>query len=81
MTPPPEKPPPWWLETWVLTRAIFGILFWPLLFLVGAVVAIAGLVVAFGAGPWWGLLALGLLSLVVLGLVWWDRHRPPTPHE
>jgi hypothetical protein len=77
MGPPPEKPPPWWLETWQLTRAIFAILFWPLLFLVGTVVAIAGLVVAFASGPGWGVLALALLALTLAGLAWWDRRRAP----
>jgi lysylphosphatidylglycerol synthetase-like protein (DUF2156 family) len=77
MGPPNEKPPPWWQETWVLTRAIFGILLWPLLALVAVVVAIAGLVVAFGAGWPWGLLALAIIALAVAAFAWWDRRRTP----
>lgn len=73
----PNKPPPWWQETFVLTRAIFGILFWPLLAIIGVMVAIGGLFVAFDTGVGWGLLALALIAAVIAAFAWWDRRQPP----
>ncbi len=69
---------PWWLEAFVLTRAVFGILFWPLVAIAGVIVTIAGLVVAFDAGLGWGLLLLALIAAAVAAFAWWDR-RPPRP--
>lgn len=71
------KQPPWWQEAFVLTRAVFGILFWPLLALAAAVVAIFGLFVAFNAGVVWGVLVLALIAAAVAVFAWWDRRQPP----
>lgn len=68
---------PWWLEAFVLTKAIFGILFRPLVVIIAAIVAIGGLFVAFGAGLVWGLLALAIIVACVAIFAWWDRSRPP----
>lgn len=73
----PGKPAPWWQEAFVLTRAVFGILFWPLVAIVAAIVAIGGLFVAFSTGLGWGLLALALIAGVIAAFAWWDRRRPP----
>jgi hypothetical protein len=73
------KPAPWWQEAFVLTRAVFGILFWPLVAIIGVMVAIGGLFVAFGAGLGWGLLALALIAAAIAAFAWWDRRRPPRP--
>jgi hypothetical protein len=72
-----DKGSPWWLETFVLTRAVFGILFWPIAALVGVIVAIGGLFVAFDTGLGWGLLALALIGAVIAAFAWWDRRQPP----
>ncbi len=71
------KPAPWWQEAFVLTRAVFGILFWPLTAIVGLMVAVAGLFVAFNAGVGWGLLALALIAAAIAAFAWWDRRQPP----
>jgi len=75
--PEPERPPPWWLEAWALTRAVLAVLFWPLVALVALVVAVGGVVAAFSVHWAWGLLALGLVALAVGLFLWWDRSRPP----
>lgn len=72
-----RKGAPWWQETFVLTRAVFGILFWPLAAIVAVMAAIAGLFVAFDAGLVWGLLALALIAAAIGVFAWWDRSRPP----
>ncbi len=71
------KGPPWWLEAFVLTRAVFGILLWPIAAIVGVIVAVAGLFAAFGAGLGWGLLALALIAAAIAAFAWWDRRQPP----
>ncbi len=72
-----NKPAPWWQEAFVLTRAVFGILFWPLAALFGVMVAISGLLVAFNTGVLWGLLALALIAAAIAAFAWWDRRQPP----
>ncbi len=72
-----DKGSPWWQETFVLTRAVFGILFWPIAAIVGVIVAIGGLFVAFDTGLGWGLLALALIGAVIAVFAWWDRRQPP----
>ncbi len=72
-----NKPAPWWQEAFVLTRAVFGILFWPLAAIFGALVAISGLFVAFNAGLLWGLLALALIAAAIGAFAWWDMRQPP----
>lgn len=73
------KGSPWWQEAFVLTRAVFGILFWPIIAIVGVIVAIGGLFVAFDTGVGWGLLALALIAAVIAAFAWWDRRQPPRP--
>ncbi len=68
---------PWWLEAFVLTRAVFGILFWPVAAIIGAMVAIGGLIAAFSAGLGWGLLALAFIAAAIAAFRWWDRRQPP----
>ncbi len=72
-----NKPAPWWQEAFVLTRAVFGILFWPLAAIFGVMVAISGLLVAFNTGVLWGLLALALIAAAIAAFAWWDRRQPP----
>ena len=73
----PGKGSPWWQEAFVLTRAVFGVLFWPVAAIFGLMIAIAGLFAAFAAGLAWGLLALALIAAVIAAFAWWDRRRPP----
>lgn len=68
---------PWWQEMFVLTRAVFGLLFWPLAIIIGAVVAIGGVFAAFAAGFVWGVLALAMIGAAIAAFAWWDRRRPP----
>ncbi len=72
-----NKPAPWWQEVFVLSRAVFGILFWPLAAIFGVMVAISGLFAAFNAGPLWGLLALTLIAAAIAAFACWDRRQPP----
>ncbi len=72
-----NKPAPWWQEALVLSRAVFGILFWPLAAIFGVLGAISGLFVAFNAGLLWGLLALSLIAAGIAAFAWWDMRQPP----
>ncbi len=71
------KGSPWWLEAFVLSRAVFGILFWPVMAIIGAMTAIGGLFVAFDTGVGWGLLALAIIAAAIGAFAWWDRRQPP----
>ncbi len=74
-----NKPAPWWQEAFVLTRAVLGILFWPVTAIIGVMIAIGGLFVAFDTGVGWGLLALAIIAAVIGAFAWWDRRQPPRP--
>ncbi len=71
------KGSPWWQEAFVLTRAVFGILFWPVMAIFGVMIAIGGLFVAFDTGLGWGLLALAIIAAAIGAFAWWDRRQPP----
>jgi len=71
------KHAPWWQEAFVLTRAVFGVLFWPLAAIFGVMIAVGGLIVAFGAGLIWGLLVLAIIAAAIAVFAWWDRRQPP----
>ncbi len=73
------KGSPWWQEAFVLTRAVFGILFWPVMAIFGVMIAIGGLFVAFDTGVGWGLLALAIIAAAIGAFAWWDRRQPPRP--
>jgi hypothetical protein len=67
------------LEVWVLTRAAFGILFWPLAALIGFVLAVVLVLFLFTVHP-----ALALIPVAAIGVAlylfarWEQRHfRPP----
>ncbi len=72
-----NKPAPWWQEAFVLSRAVFSILFWPLAAIFVVLVAVSGLFVAFNAGPLWGLLVLALIAAAIAAFAWWDLRQPP----
>lgn len=77
--PPPEKPPSGCLETLVITRAVFGVLLWPLVALGLLVVLLVAAFVLFAVHP---ALVLVPIAAAAIGLVLfarWERRRfrPP----
>jgi hypothetical protein len=72
-----RKHAPWWQEAFVLSKAVFGVLFWPLAAIFGLMIAIGGLIVAFSASVVWGLLVLAAIGAAVAAFAWWDRRQPP----
>jgi len=76
---PSGNRPSLWTEFWVLTRAVYGIIFWPVLALVTLILGLLGLFYLFATHWAFGLLALGGLAIAVAAFAWWDRRRPPPP--
>ena len=76
---PSGNRPSLWIEFWVLTRAVYGILFWPVLALVALLLGLLGLFYLFATHWALGLMGLGGLALAVGAFAWWDRRRPPPP--
>ena len=75
----PPRQPSGCLEVWVLTRAIFGMLFWPLAALVGSVAGVVLIFYAFTVHPLLALAPIGGVALAVLAFARWEqrRFRPP----
>ena len=77
---PSGNRPSLWTEFWVLTRAVYGIILWPVLALVALILGLLGLFYLFATHWALGLLALGILALAVGAFAWWDSHRPLPPN-
>jgi hypothetical protein len=76
--PTPEKPPPWWLESYLFIRAVFGILVWPILAIIVGVGGVFALFFLFTLHWLFGLLFLGLIvGAFVAFAIWEKRHSPP----
>ena len=75
----PQEEPGGCLEVWVLTRAMFGILFWPLLALVGFVLAVFLVLFLFTVHPALALIPVAAIALGVYLFARWEqrRFRPP----
>jgi hypothetical protein len=73
------KPPSLWTEFWTLTRIVYGILFWPLVALLGVILAVFGTFVLYTIHPAFALLAILAIAAVIGALAWWEsrRIRPP----
>ena len=75
----PEKEPHWWSEVWVLTQAVFSVMFWPILWMIASLLGVVGMIWLFVVHP-----LLGLAAMVALGVAIWAfarwysaRHEPP----
>lgn len=75
----PHRPPGFWGEFFLLARTVYGILLWPMLVLIGALIALAGIVVLFTIHWGFALLALAAIVVAVVIFAWWETHRfgPP----
>jgi len=75
----PRQEPGGCLEVWVLTRAVFGILFWPFVALIGVVMAVVLVLFLFTVHPVLALIPVAAIALgVYLFARWEQRHfRPP----
>ena len=74
---PSGNRPSLWTEFWILTRAVYGIILWPVLALIALILGLLGLFYLFATSWVFGLLALAGLALAVGAFAWWDSHRPP----
>jgi len=67
------------LEVWVLTRAAFGILFWPLVALIGFVLAVVLVLFLFTVHPALALIPVAAIAVALYLFARWEqrRFRPP----
>jgi FtsH-binding integral membrane protein len=67
------------LEVWALTRAAFGVLFWPLLALIGFVLAVVLVFYLFTAHPALALIPVAAIAVALYLFARWEqrRFRPP----
>jgi hypothetical protein len=73
----PEKEPGGCRESFVLTRAVFGVLMWPLLALLGAMVGLGIVLYLFFVNPLLALIPIGLLAVgLFLFARWESKHLP-----
>ena len=75
----PEKEPSGCMEFWIITRAVFGVLIWPLLALFAAVGWLVLTLYAFFTAPLLALipLVLGIGALMLFARWERGRFRPP----
>ncbi len=77
--PPPEKPPSGCLETWAITRAVFGVLFWPMAAIAAVLAVVVAFFILFAMHPALSLLPVAAAVLAVMLFIRWERRRfrPP----
>jgi hypothetical protein len=75
----PQQEPGGCLEVWVLTRAAFGVLFWPLAALIGFVLAVVLVLLLFTIHPALALIPVAAIAIALYLFARWEqRHfRPP----
>jgi hypothetical protein len=77
----PEEKPPGCMDALIITRAVFSVMFWPLLAMILVVVDVAIIFYAFFVHPALALIPLGLTVAVIAGFAQWDRSRGAPPLE
>jgi hypothetical protein len=77
----PPKPPSLWSEFWMLSRIVYGILFWPLLALLAVLLAVFGVFILYTVHPAFALLAIAAIAAVIAVLAWWESRRVRPPGE
>jgi hypothetical protein len=77
--PQREEKPPGCLDALIITRAVFGVLMWPLLAIVVVLADVALIFYAFTVHPAWALLPLALTAVGIWLFARWEqqRFRPP----
>ncbi|MFQ5878921.1 MAG: hypothetical protein ACE5IZ_01940 [Dehalococcoidia bacterium] len=63
----------------VLSKAVFGILFWPLAAILGLIAIVGGLVVLFSVHWAFGVLFLALIVAAIAAFALWERRHPTRP--
>jgi hypothetical protein len=81
--PEPQEKPPGCMDVIIITRAMFAVLFWPLLALLLLIFDLALIFYAFAVHPALALVPIGLTVGAVALFARWDRNRgyPSDLHE
>jgi hypothetical protein len=77
--PPDEEKPPGCLDALLITRAVFGILFWPVAAIFVVLVDLGVIFYLFTIHPAWALIPLALSGIGIWLFARWEqqRFRPP----
>lgn len=79
--PDEEEKPPGCLETLVITRVVFGVLFWPVVAILLVLVDIAAIFYFLTTNPLLALIPGAITVVALLLLSRWDQTRPRGPGE
>jgi hypothetical protein len=76
---PEEEKPPGCLDALLIMRAVFAILFWPLLAIVLVIVDVAVIIYAFSVHPAYALIPVAITGVALWLFARWEqgRFRPP----
>ncbi|HEY8491227.1 MAG TPA: hypothetical protein VIO14_09560 [Dehalococcoidia bacterium] len=77
--PQRQQEPSGCMDALILTRVVFGILFWPLVIMLAVLGAVLLVFTLLFTDPLLGLLALLGLAAAVAAFAWWDRRRVRPP--
>jgi hypothetical protein len=77
--PPSDDSPGGCMDVWIITRAVFGVLFWPFAALLLGVIDLAAIVWLFSASPALALIPVALTVAAIVAFARWEqrRFRPP----
>ncbi len=76
---PREEKPPGCLDALLITRAVFGVLLWPVLAIMSVGIGGVILLVLFTVHPAFALVGIAVVAALIWLLARWDqnRNRPP----
>lgn len=78
--PQAPKEPSGCLETWLITRVIFGMLALPLLIIAGSISLLVLTLYAFTVSPALALIPVGIGAVTLIGFARWERARIDREH-
>ena len=71
--------PPGCLDVIVITRAVFGVLVWPLLVMFAAIIDIGTTFYLYATRPLLALIPIVLTGAAIYAFARWERHHYPPP--
>jgi membrane protein YdbS with pleckstrin-like domain len=78
--PPPASEPNGCLQTLVITRVIFQILFIPLMLIMSVLFAVVAFIYAFSESPFLGLGVIALFGFLAYLVIKWEHSRIEKEH-
>ena len=79
--PDDRERPPGCLDILVITRVVFGVLFWPIAAMFVVIFDLGITFYLYATRPLFALIPVAITAAAIMGFTLWERHRYPTLDE